>query len=294
MCRQLKAGHPIHLNSALAGPFYMLSASLTFTLLTLTIKLLNPAFTVWQIGFYRYFGGMVVLLSLFGRHGNPYKSPNVRLLILRGCVGSAGFISLIMAIRLLPIATAMVIFYSFPAFSAVFSFLIYKERVGAMALLSITATIVGIAIIFDFQLAGEMMGQAIALLGGVLAGLTITLIRSLRERNGPVIIYLYLCTMGSLLTFPKFISHPMLPATAADWFMISAIILLSLSGQLLMNQGFLYCKGWEGGVIMSTEVVFTAIVGIVILGDPVSPRFLIGGLLVLGSVVMLNRLKSRP
>jgi hypothetical protein len=36
-----------------------------------------------------------------------------------------------------------------------------------------------------------LYGQLIALAGGAFAGLTVTLIRVLREKNGPAIIYLY-------------------------------------------------------------------------------------------------------
>ena len=59
-----------------------------------------------------------------------------------------------------------------------------------------------------------------------------------------------------------------------------------------MTQGFFHCRGWEGGVLMSSEVIFTATVGILFLGDPVSWRFWIGGLMILISVIALNRLKS--
>jgi drug/metabolite transporter (DMT)-like permease len=43
---------------------------------------------------------------------------------------------------------------------------------------------------------------------------------------------------------------------------------------------------------MSSEVVFTAVMGIVFLGDPASWRFWTGGMVVLASVVSLNRLKA--
>ena len=43
---------------------------------------------------------------------------------------------------------------------------------------------------------------------------------------------------------------------------------------------------------MSSEVIFTAIVGILFGGDPVSWRFRIGGLMILISVIAQNRLKS--
>ena len=93
-----------------------------------------------------------------------------------------------------------------------------------------------------------------------------TLIKTLREKNGPVIIYLYFCTMGTLITLPRFALAPLLPASSVEWAMVLGIVFSSLTAQLLMNQGFFYCKGWEGGVFMSSEVVFTAFVGIALLG----------------------------
>jgi drug/metabolite transporter (DMT)-like permease len=74
--------------------------------------------------------------------------------------------------------------------------------------------------------------------------------------------------------------------------MILGIVFTSVTAQLMMNQGFFYCKGWEGGVFMSSEVVFTAIVGIAFLGDPASWRFWTGGLLIFASAVALNRFKA--
>ena len=109
----------IKIDAVIAGPLFMLSAALLFTLLNIIIKSLGAAFRVWDIGFYRFFGGIVMILFIFGRHGNPYKGNNVRLLLIRGCTGSVAFVSVVTAIRLLPVSTAMVIFYSFPALSLI-------------------------------------------------------------------------------------------------------------------------------------------------------------------------------
>jgi drug/metabolite transporter (DMT)-like permease len=282
----------IRLDAAVAGPLFMLAAALLFTVLNLLIKLLGPAYTIWHIGFYRFMGGVAVLLLVFGRYGNPYRGHNTRLLIIRGFTGSIAFLSIVTAIRLLPISTALVIFYAFPAFSAVFSYLIYGERVTRAEIGCIAMVVIGIAILFDFRWGGNLFGQTMALVGSVFAGLTVTLIKSLREKNGPVIIYLYFCTMGMLVTLPPFAMAPHLPATMAEWAMVLGIVFASVTAQLSMNQGFFYCKGWEGGVFMSSEVVFTAIVGIAFLGDPAAWRFWLGGLLIFGSAVALNRFKA--
>jgi drug/metabolite transporter (DMT)-like permease len=280
------------LDAAVAGPLLMLSAALLYTVLNVLIKLLGPQFRVWDIGFYRFVGGAVVLLAVFGRRRNLYKGNNIRLLIIRGCTGSAAFICLVTALRMLPISTALVIFYSFPVFSAIFSFLLYGERISRFEVVCMFTVFIGIGILFDFQLAGGFLGQAVGVAAGMFAGLTVSLIRTLREKNGPVVIYLYFCTMGMLVTLPKFIQQPIVPVNAVEWTMVLGIVLISVAAQLLMNQGFFYCRGWEGGVFMSSEVVFTAIVGIVFLKDPVSWRFGLGGLLVLSSVIALNRLMA--
>jgi drug/metabolite transporter (DMT)-like permease len=280
------------LNPAKAGPLFMLLAALLFTIMSVIVKLMPSQYSVWHLGFIRCFGGMVVLLSFFGRKSNPYRGNNIPLLIIRGCTGSIAFVTIVTALRILPISTASVIFYSFPGFAAMFAFIIYRERISIRQMGCIALLLVGVAVLFDFRLTGNLFGQIMAVVGGFFAGLTVTLIRSLREKNGPVIIYLYFCTMGTLITLPKFILEPIVPSTGLEWIMITGIILISVSAQLLMNQGFFYCKGWEGAVYMSSETIFTAIVGILLLNDPISIRFFIGAILILCSGFILNWLKA--
>ncbi len=292
MTARANTERPIKLDAAVAGLLFMLAAALLFTALNLLIKLIGPQYTIWHIGFYRFCGGAALLLLVFGRPGNPYRGHNTRLLIIRGFTGSAAFLCIVTAIRMLPVSTALVIFYAFPAFSAVFSYLIYGERISKAEIGCIAVVIVGIAVLFDFSLQGNHVGQLMAVAGSAFAGLTVTLIKALRETNGPVVIYLYFCTMGTLVTLIPFAANPLWPASAVEGAMVAGIIVVSLTAQLLMNQGFFYCKGWEGGVFMSSEVIFTAIVGIVFLGDPATWRFWTGGLLIFGSAVALNRFKA--
>ncbi len=292
MAEQAKQEHQVQLDMAVIGPLFMLSAAFSFTFLNLLLKLLGPQYTVWSIGFYRFLGGAAVLIAVFGRHHNPYRGHNIRLLVIRGCIGCSSFLCIVTAIRLMPVSTALIIYYSFPAFAAIFSFLIYKERIGMPEIACIAAVLLGVGILFDFQLVGGMLGQVMALVGAAFAGMTATLIRTLREKNGPVVIYLYYCTMGILVTAPMFAKHPILPSTPIEWGMILGIIFVSVAAQLLMNQGFFYCRAWEGGVFMSSEVVFTAAAGVIFLGDPAPWRFWVGGLMILISVIALSRLKS--
>ena len=277
---------------ALAGPMLMLAAALLFTGLNILIKIAGPEFRIWDIAFCRFFGGLVILVSFMGRYGNPFKGNDIRLLVIRGCTGSAAFLCMLTAIRLLPVSTALVLFFSFPAHAAIFSRIIYGERIGTSGLVSVAAVAAGVAVLFEVHLAGPAIGYVFGVLGGAFAGLTVTLIKALRAKNGPGIIYLYFCAMGLLVVFPGFIAAPVLPDTGPEWLIWGGIVATSTTAQLLMNQGFFYCKSWEGGVFMSSEVVFTALVGIVLLGEPMTLRFLLGSLLVVGSAVILHATRT--
>jgi len=274
--------------STLAGPLLMFSSALSFTALSIIIKLMGPEFSIWDMAFYRFFGGMVLLIAIFGRRKNPFKGHNIRLLVIRGYTGCITFLCLIAAIRLLPVSTAIVIFYSFPAFAAIFSVLIYKESISKAEIICIVTVLFGVMILFDFKLEGGLLGQILGLLAGAFAGITVTFIKELRAKNESATIYLYFCVVGFLATFPVFIAKPLIPVTRVEWLMCAGIIFFSLAGQLLMNQGFLYCKSWEGGLFLTSEAIFTTLVGIVFLYDPVTWRFWAGSLLIIGSVMLLN------
>ena len=275
-----------------AGPLFMLSAAILFTAFNMMVKLINPEYNAWHIGFIRYFGGMIVLLTIFRGQKKSFRENNTILLIARGCVGCIGFISLVAAIRILPVSTALIIFYSFPVFSAIASFIIFKERIRKLEIVLMIIVLMGVGVLLDFELTDNLFGQVFALVGAVFAGITVTLIRSLRKKNGSIIIYLYYCIIGVMVTLPMFAMNPIIPSTSVEWVMVLGLVLISVIAQLLMNQGFLYCRGWEGGVFLSSEVIFTAIMGIVYLGDPVSWRFWTSGFMILGSVIALSRLNA--
>ena len=275
------------------GALLMLAAAFLFAVLDGLIKLLGPPFRVWDIAFYRFACGLLILLPILGWKGNPFSGQNRRLLVARGITGCCAFLSLVAAIRLIPISTALVLFFSFPAFAAFFSPLMFKETITREEVLFLIAALAGVAILFDFNLHTALLGQSLAVLGGAFAGLTVSIIKKLRETHGPVVIYLYFCLLGSIISLPPFLANPQIPSLPLEWLMLGGIVFSALAAQLLMNQGFRYCKSWEGGLFLRAEVVFTSSLGILVLGEPVTWRLWLGGAMVLGSSVALNRGNAR-
>ena len=283
--------HPA--NGSIAGPLLMLAAAFMFGVLDGLIKLMGPSYRIWDIAFYRWGLGLVLLIIIFGRQGRLLKTHNLKLMISRSITGWVAFLSLTAAIRNIPISTAMVLFFSFPAFAALFSRLIFGECISKREIFCICGALGGVAVLLDFKLDGNLFGYIMGLSSGVFAGLTVNLIKRLREKDGPVAIYFYFCMLGALVSFPAYIASPRIPASGVDWLMAGGIAASSVLAQLLMNQGFRYCRSWEGGIFLTGEMVFTTILGIVFLGELVSRRFWLGGFLILASNVLLNFIKSK-
>ena len=276
-------------HAALTGPLLMLSAALLFAVLDGLIKLLGPSFRVWDIAFYRFGCGLVILIATFGWRKNPFSGHNTRLLIFRGITGCAAFLSLVTTIRLIPISTAMVLFYSFPAFAAILSPLIFREAITKKEIVCVIIALFGVAVLFEFSIESALLGQVMGVVAGFFAGLTVAIIKKLRDQNGPVTIYIYFCLLGTAITLPAYIAAPQIPTISVEWLIVGGIVFSSIFAQLIMNQGFKYCKSWEGGLFLTSELIFTSIIGIVLFCETVTWRFWVGSFLIFSSALLINR-----
>jgi len=271
----------------------MLTAALLFAVLGLLIKILGSGYRIWDIAAYRFVGGVIILLVLFGRSANLFRPRNPKLMLIRGLIGSLAFLSVVIAIRSVPLSTAVVLFYSFPAFATLFSPLLFGERITVSEIVCTLVALAGVAIILDFKFEGALPGQIMAVVAAILAGLTICIIKKLRDNHGSVIIYFYFCLIGACICLGPFLYAPRIPRGEIEWLIIVGILFTSISGQLLMTHGFRYCKSWEGGLFMTSEVIFVAIIGILFLNETVDGRFYIGSLLIVFGAISINLVNQR-
>jgi drug/metabolite transporter (DMT)-like permease len=271
-----------------AGPLFMLLSACSFTVMNLMLKQATGDFGVWDIGFYRFCGGLIILGAVFRRKANPFRSGNRRLLLIRGCTGSVAFLLFIVSVRRLPVSLALMLLYAYPAFAALFSFWLFKEKASAGAWLCMASVLVGVVILMDPNGGVDVLGAGAAVFSAVVAGLTIAIIRRLKQTNGSVIIYFYFCLIGAMVTSPAFLYAPAIPGNFFQAMICAGIAVFSVLGHLAMNQGFGYCRSWEGGLYLTSEVVLTSLGGILLLGDSVGWRFFAGGALILGSAAALQ------
>lgn len=267
-------------------------AALFFASTDVLIKFVSPSVTAIEIAFFRFLIGGIILWPLISSTRTSFKGNHRWILLARGFSGFLCFFFFLKSIAMIPVANAVVLAYTFPMFAALFSFLLFKEPVRGIEVILMGVGLIGIYILIDPGSQFNNMGCIFGLLAGCFSGLTVVLIRKLRQSNGPLIISFYYCLVGGTLSFPFFAKGFRMP-NLEQILLLILIGLIFLIAQLFMTQGFKFYKAVGGSVILMSEVVFVAIAGVIFFKDSLSTRFLTGGFLVVGSGVGLSLINRR-
>ena len=110
---------PMH--SSLGGIIWVILAPMFYAAMSSSAKLAGAHLSVWQIGTGRFMLGLVLIpvlirflgLSLWGRQRS--------LLVVRGVCGAAAFLLQVASFQRIPLSLARVLFYLYPAFTALLS-----------------------------------------------------------------------------------------------------------------------------------------------------------------------------
>jgi drug/metabolite transporter (DMT)-like permease len=119
----------------------MLASAVTFTAMTLLIKLLGRNYPAALQTFYRQLAGVVVMLPIIAR--NPrgaFHTTRLGILLFRAVAGTVGMILAIYAYQKLPLADANALSFTRTLWLVPLAAFVLKEHVGPRR---ITATIVG-------------------------------------------------------------------------------------------------------------------------------------------------------
>ena len=285
------------LRSTPGALIWVILAPLFYAALSVSAKLAGEYLSVWQVGLGRFIFGLLVVPFIVKALGLSLWGHRRFLLIVRGVCGSVAFLLLVAAFQRIPLSLAMVLFYLYPAFTAILSPWVTGEPTVKIAWLFICGAFIGTSLILWPHEASVALnpGHLFAVIASVLCAFTLLLVRRLGRDNNIYTLFFYLCLTGTLTSLgPLMIQDlPILPGSTPAWMSVVAVAVFSIAAQLSINQALVRIPATVVSVIMTVEVPLVACFGVLYLGEPLGWRLIIGASLIFGCGVGLSLLPSR-
>ncbi len=265
----------------------MICAALSFTLTAVFVKMGAAFIPVGMIVLARYVVMLFTLetMRLTGRIGvHPH---NGRLMAYRSIATAFGGIFYFYSMAMIPIADAVVLKYTYPLFAVGIAAFFYGERAGIGVFSALSLSLTGIVVMMSPSGFTPGIGYLWGILNGLCAGMDVAFLRQLRASNDSSTILYFNALAGVAVSLP-FLAQGMGVPTLSGVVYTLLAALFGLLGQISMVYGFRYIKTGSGSVVMAVEVVFSALLALIVLGQIPGFWKIIGGTMVIAGVMLVS------
>lgn len=192
------------------------------------------------------------------------------------------------------VATLAFLFYTYPAWVAVFSALRGLDRITPLRIAALATALVGVAVIVGSPAATHVstIGILLALVSAVGYGIYLPMLGEL-QRGMTSMNAAFHVAVGAAIGFAVMTVaggyHP-LPTTARAWEATVVIAMACTAAAFwLVLRGLELIGPVRTAIVATIEPFYTAVLGALVLGDALSPRTLVGGTLIAIAVVVIQR-----
>jgi drug/metabolite transporter (DMT)-like permease len=198
------------------------------------------------------------------------------------------------ALRWIPAATLGFLFYTFPAWVTLFAALRGTERVDWRKLVALALSLAGIVCTVGAPAGGgggQWPGVALALAGALAYAVYVPYLGGLQGRTTPELASWIVSAGAALLLAVGAAADGSLTARlpATSW---GVVLALSLLCTVIGFQAFMRGLGGLGpvraAIVSTVEPFWTAVLGALVLAQPLTPATLAGGALIAAAVLLLQ------
>lgn len=251
---------------------------------------------VFQKAFFRNLVAIIMSYTILARSPEKFKIKKESLpyLILRASFGTIGVIGNFYAISHTNMSDAMMLNKLSPFFAILTSIIVLKETADGFQWTAIIIAIVGALFVvkptFIFGAMGvsgdDIFPLAVALIGGICAGIAYTFLRkaTLKGERG-IVVVAFFSTFSCLALIP-FIIFTYQPITLIQLFFCIMTGVAACFGQLFITSAYAACPAKEISVYDYSTVIFTALLGLIALGEVPDFLSIIGYVIIIGASVL--------
>lgn len=239
---------------------------------------------VMEVVFFRCLIAAVFCVYGLQRAGASFTGSHRLPLIMRGVFGTLALAFFFLTVQNIPLATAMVIQYLSPIFTAAFAIFYLKESVKPVQWIFYAVAFAGVLFIGQVDARVSFIFIGLGILSAAGSGAAYNLVRRLRDVEHPLTIILYFQVVGIVAGA---VSIPFAWTTPAgyDWFFLLLIGVFSQLGQVFLTNALSRERAASVAIIIYTGLIYGIAIGWIVFGEAQTVWSLLGMFLVVAGVV---------
>lgn len=220
--------------------------------------------------------------------------PRGRALLRPIGMGAVGYVGqafcYLTALKYASAGLVALLLYLYPVFVAIFSAMVFRERVGGIKRLALGLAVLGTGLTVGPG-GGQWVGIVLAISAALIYSVYIIVgTKAMTQFSAVQSSTIIFASAGAMSGLLMAVRGPQLPGTAGGWAAIGAIVLLATILAVVSFLAGLKRIGPTNAAMLSTlEPVVTVVLAALFLGETLTPTALLGGGLILFSVVLLAR-----
>ena len=271
----------------------MIWAGLTFAMMNVAVKLL-PGIPSAEIVFFRALVSLILSAYFVRRKKIPFFGNNKKVLLLRGLFGTTALMLFFYTIQVLPLASAMVIHYLSPIFTALIAHFFLKERLKFNQFFFFIVSFAGIIMMKGFDDRLDWSDVAAGVLAALLSGAAYNCIRRLKFSEDSHVIILYF----PMVTFPITLAYTI---WGPGWVTpnLHELGLLILIGVLTQIAQYFLTRAYQSemankvAAVSNLGVIYALAIGYFFFSETYSVLTIIGMLMVVSGVIFNVLFKAK-
>ncbi len=254
-------------------------------------KVLTATLSPGQVTWGRFAFQTAVLLPFVLASGRRVRTTRPGIHAARGALLGSALLLIIWALKYLPLANAIAIFFVEPLILTLFSALFLGERIGARRLAAVVVGLVGALVVIRPTWSAFGWASVLPLGTAVCFAGYLTLTRHSAASEGPLAMQLWAGLFAALLTsvaigLGEALSIPVLDPVwpdARDWALLGSLGLLSAVFHVILAFAFRLAPAGILAPFQYVEIISATLLGLLLFGDFPDPVTWLGTGLIIGS-----------
>jgi drug/metabolite transporter (DMT)-like permease len=245
-----------------------------------------------EITFFRVSLGVMIAALYMWQTKTSFRPKKVFLVIARAVLSFSALVTFFFAVEHSSVTNANMLNMTYPVFIFLVAPLFRLEKMHKLALLFLISAMVGIYLVIFPDFSNLNMGDIVGLVSGIFAAFAIITLSVAREHDSTVLIVFYLMAIGTVCNAVMMAPVFVMPRGHIIWLLLGSGV-MGVTGQVLLTMGYKNVSAKAGSMVSSSRIIFAALMGFFFFSEMLSSRIIIGGLLIIGSIIGVSLLQKK-